>query len=79
MKNASLDDLKKEGEFEEKYLYLKNGIVISVYEVVEFTEDSIVFSAIKYKSGFGAVGFTFKFIKDQAGWEMIEVGMKLSS
>ena len=79
VKNVSLDDLKKAGEFDEKYLYLKNGIAIRVYEVIEFTEDSIVFSAIKYKSGFGAVGFTFKFSSGQAGWEMIEVGMKLSS
>ena len=75
VKNASLEDLKRDGEFDESNLYLKNGIAIKIDKISELSEDRISFEASKYKSGLGAIGLRFNFRKSQTIWELTDVGM----
>jgi hypothetical protein len=75
VKNATIDDLKKDGEFDETNLIIKNGIAIKVDYIIEFSEDTISFDATKYKSGLGSIGMRFEFSKGKAGWDMVEAKM----
>lgn len=76
VKNASFEDLKKQGEFDEVQLYIKNGILIKIDEIEEFTDSRIVFTASKYRSGLGAIGLLFKFEKKNGTWDLLESTMK---
>lgn len=76
VKNASLEDLKKEGEFDVRNKLLKNGVAVKVNKVVEFTDDSIIFEASKFKSGLGAIGMEFKFKKQDRVWKLDDSGLK---
>lgn len=72
VKDASLDDLRATGEFDDKSLIIENGILIKVDEFREFSNSRIVFEASKYRSGTGAIGMLFKFVKDKANWVLEE-------
>ena len=76
VKDASMEDLKKEGEFDEKNYRLKNGVAIKVDKVTEFSDKSISFEASKYKSGLGAIGLEFNFTKQEKEWKLESSGMK---
>lgn len=68
VKNTSLEELKESGEFDENALLIKNGILIRVDEFREFSNSRIVFEASKYRSGTGAIGILFTFVKDKGNW-----------
>ncbi|MTI66993.1 MAG: hypothetical protein FH753_10420 [Firmicutes bacterium] len=75
VKDVSLKDLINEGEFDEKNLYLRNGILIRVDNINKFTSDEISFEASKYRSGKGEIGFLFKFNKKDSKWKLVESRM----
>jgi len=75
MKNASIKELKEQGEFDEEKLYIKNGILIKIDEIEEFTDTRIVFTASKYRSGLGAIGLSFTFEKKNKTWDLLESKM----
>lgn len=75
MKNASIDDLKQQNEFDEEKLYIKNGVLIKIDEVVEFNDSRIEIKASKYRSGTGAIGLTFTFKKTNGIWELLKSDM----
>jgi len=72
VKDASLDELKEQGEFDEEKLVLKNGILISIDKMNKFSSNKISFEASKYRSGLGAIGIKFEFKKSGSEWKMIE-------
>ncbi len=76
VKDASLEDLKKEGEFDARNKLLKNGVAVKVNKIMEFTDESIEFEASKYKSGLGAIGMEFKFKKQDNGWKLVDSGLR---
>jgi hypothetical protein len=75
VKNASLEDLVREGEFDEQHLYLKNGIAIRIDKVNEFSDSCISFEASKYRSGDGSIGMEFNFKKQGNEWNLESFGM----
>ncbi len=72
MKNASIDELKQQKEFDEEKLYIKNGVLIKIDEIVEFNDSRIKMKASKYRSGTGAIGLTFTFKKTNGIWELLK-------
>lgn len=69
---ASIKDLKEQGEFDESKFYIKNGILIKIDKVEEFSDTNIIFTASKYRSGTGAIGISFNFVKTKDSWELKE-------
>ena len=53
--DASLEELKKVGLFNEKQLYLE-GVLLSVKDVTIVSDEEIVVEGSKYRSGDGAIG-----------------------
>ena len=78
VKNASLDDLKAEGLFNEQQLYLIDGFLIYIGEVKQIEENKATIELVKYKSGLGAVFYTYELTYVNNSWTFEIVGMAIS-
>jgi len=71
-RDASMEELKNNGEFDEETMALKRSILIRVDEIRRYTDSSFVFTASKFRAGLGAIGMSFEFIKNENGWEFLK-------
>jgi len=72
IKDASLEDLKESGLFDDQQLYIKDGILLKVDKYKEYTKKRIMLEASKYRSGTGAIGVEYSFKKKWGKWALIE-------
>ena len=77
IKSDNFEDLKEQGEFDEKNLVL-DGILIYVSNVEIVSEDNFLISMVKYRSGLGAIfpEYSVKYI--DGAWEIEVVSMAIS-
>ena len=75
IKNASIEDLKEQGEFDEEKLFIPNGVLIRIDKYEKFTDNRATFTASKYRSGQGAIGLLFNFLKSNDTWKLIKSDM----
>jgi hypothetical protein len=72
VKDASLEDLKKQGLFDDKDLYIEKGILLKIDEFKKYSDKDIVLDASKYRSGTGAIGMEFEFKLKGDLWKLIK-------
>ncbi len=72
VKNASLQNLKEQGLYDEENLAIIHGVLLKIDTYEENTEKLIKLSASKYKSGKGAAGMQFTFELNGDQWELID-------
>lgn len=77
IKSNNFDELKAQGEFDEKNLVL-DGILIYVSNIEIISEDNFLISMVKYRSGLGAIfpEYSVKYIN--GNWEIDVVSMAIS-
>ena len=77
IKSNNFDELKAQGEFDEKYLVL-DGVLIYVSNIEIISEDNFLISMVKYRSGLGAIfpEYSVKYI--DGAWEIEVVSMAIS-
>ena len=77
IKSDNFEELKAQGEFDEKHLVL-NGVLIYVSNIEIVSEDNFLISMVKYRSGLGAIfpEYSVKYI--DGNWEIDVVSMAIS-
>lgn len=77
IKSNNFDELKAQGEFDEKYLVL-DGVLIYVSNIEIVSEDNFLISMVKYRSGLGAIfpEYSVKYV--DGNWEIDVVSMAIS-
>ncbi|MBR4110233.1 MAG: hypothetical protein IKK43_00880 [Clostridia bacterium] len=77
IKSDNFEELKAQGEFDEKNLVL-DGILIYVSNIEIVSEDNFIISMVKYRSGLGAIfpEYSVKYI--DGNWEIDVVSMAIS-
>lgn len=77
IKSNNFEELKDQGEFDEKNLVL-DGILIYVSNIEIVSEDNFLISMVKYRSGLGAIfpEYSVKYI--DGNWEIEVVSMAIS-
>ncbi|MBO5179004.1 MAG: hypothetical protein J6B87_01470 [Clostridia bacterium] len=77
IKSDNFEELKAQGEFDEKNLVL-DGILIYVSNIEIVSEDNFLISMVKYRSGLGAIfpEYSVKYIN--GSWEIDVVSMAIS-
>lgn len=73
MLDMSIDELKDAGYV--KDLYFKEGIVFEISKYISDTPDIISFEGRKWRSGLGAIGFSFETRKKSGSWELEKCNM----
>lgn len=76
--DASLEELKKMGLFNEKQLYLE-GILLSVEDITILSDKEIVVEGSKYRSGDGAIGVKCTLKYQNGNWEVDKAGITWKS
>lgn len=66
--DMNIEELKNKGYV--KDLFFEDGIVFRVDKYNENSPDTISFEGVKWRSGTGAIGFTFEAKKNSDNWEM---------
>lgn len=77
IKSNNFDELKAQGEFDEKHLVL-DGVLIYVSNIEIVSEDNFLISMVKYRSGLGAIfpEYSVKYV--DGNWEIDVVSMAIS-
>ena len=77
IKSDNFEELKVQGEFDEKNLVL-DGILIYVSNIEIVSEDNFLISMVKYRSGLGAIfpEYSVKYV--DGNWEIEVVSMAIS-
>ena len=77
IKSDNFEELKAQGEFDEKHLVL-NGVLIYVSNIEIVSEDNFLISMVKYRSGLGAIfpEYSVKYV--DGNWEIDVVSMAIS-
>lgn len=68
VKDASLQDLKDQGEFDQG---LKKGVLLNIEEYKKISDTEIIFSAVKYRSPKSAVWYDIRFEQAGGQWTMV--------
>lgn len=78
VKGYSMDEIKAQGLFDEENLYIKNGFLITASNITNCTENIAEMEVMKYCSGLGAVGFTYKLTYENDKWNVETSGAWIS-
>jgi len=73
MLDMSIDELKASGYI--KDFSFKEGIVFGIDKYNSYSSNSASFDGKKWRSGKGAIGFTFKAVKKNSKWEKTKCDM----
>jgi len=73
MLDMSIDELKTKGYV--KDLYFKDGLVFTVDKYNDYSPSSVSFEGMKWRSGCGAIGFSFQGENKNNKWELKKCGM----
>ncbi|MCM1988373.1 hypothetical protein [Oceanirhabdus seepicola] len=73
MLDMSFEELQDEGYV--KDLYFEEGILFKVDKYNSHSTNSVSFEGSKWRSGLGAIGFSFKGEKKNNKWELVECNM----
>lgn len=77
IRNNTFEELKEQGEFDEKNLVL-DGILIYVSNIEIVSEDNFLISMVKYRSGLGAIFPEYSVKYKDGNWEISVVSMAIS-
>lgn len=77
VRNNTFEELKEQGEFDEKNLVL-DGILIYVSNIEIVSEDNFLISMVKYRSGLGAIFLEYSVKYIDGNWEFEVVSMAIS-
>jgi len=73
MLDMSIDELKTAGYI--KDFSFKEGIMFGIDKYNSYSANSVSFDGKKWRSGIGAIGFTFKAVKKNSKWKKIKCDM----
>ncbi|HEY8890291.1 MAG TPA: hypothetical protein VIM70_08545 [Clostridium sp.] len=73
MLDMNIDELKEKGYLND--LYFKEGIVFQISKYNSNSSNSISFEGSKWRSGTGAIGFSFEAQKKNEKWELKKCNM----